>query len=366
MTSDRSSGAGGADAGGYPPRMTERVRATTLSLLLGALVACSPSNTSARPTNSAGSRPVFRTVTSIRPAGFALPSPLQREVVLEAGGAVYLLGGLNSSSTTLATVLKLDPVTGQITPAGSLVGPVHDGAGADIGGKLVVFAGGSGAGSNVVQSFDPATGKATIIGHLPVALSDLAAVQVNGTVYLIGGYDNHVPRAEIYATTDGRTFAKVAELPVGLRYPGVTLAGDVVVIAGGISTQGATSVVYAFDPVADTVSAIARLPKPVGHAATFTLGSQVYVVGGLDGEDIALTSVTVIDPASGAVHRLASLAQPVTDAGVVSLGTKVFILGGARAVSISTSVASVLVASTRKVRVSSGSASQATSSTPSG
>ena len=167
-----------------------------------------------------------------------------------------------------------------------------------------------------------------------------------------------MPRAEIYATTTGRTFTKVADLPVGLRYPGVAVAGSTVIIAGGVSPAGATDVVYAFDPAADTVTPIGHLPAPighlpapVGHAAAFALGGKVYVVGGLNASDVAVTSVTVIDPAAGTVHRLPPLSQPVTDAGVVSVGTKVLIIGGARTVNISTSVAAVLAASIRRIQV---------------
>ena len=64
-----------------------------------------------------------------------------------------------------------------------------------ISGKLYVFAGGAGSGTDTVQAFDPSTGKGSVVGHLPVALSDLAAAQVGATTYLIGGYDGARPRS---------------------------------------------------------------------------------------------------------------------------------------------------------------------------
>ncbi|MEA2520599.1 MAG: hypothetical protein QOI81_245, partial [Actinomycetota bacterium] len=342
-----------ADTDDYPPGMVRRARPVILALGVLAFAACSSNSSAPDHPLSPSARRKVRTELTIRPAGFPLPSALQREVALELDGAVYLVGGLNNASTTLADVVRLDPDTGATTPVGTLAAPVHDAAGAVIGGKLIIFAGGQGVGTTTVQSFDPATGASAVIGHLPVALSDLSSAVVDGTVYLVGGYDGHLPRKEIYATTNGHSFTKVADLPTGLRYPAVTVVGSSVIIAGGVSANGPTNVVYAFDPAAATVRPIAHLAAAIGHAAAFTLGSKAYVVGGLNAADSAVTSVTVIDPATGISHRLPPLGQPVTDAGVVSVGDRVFIIGGARAISISTSVPAVLAATTRRAPIGS-------------
>ena len=98
-------------------------------------------------------------------------------------------------------VFSLETRTGHLANLGSTQN-VFDAAGAMIGGRLVVFGGGSSAGTDIVQAFDLATGTSSAIGHLPLALSDLSSAVVGNTVYLVGGYDGITPRAEIYATTD--------------------------------------------------------------------------------------------------------------------------------------------------------------------
>ena len=82
-----------------------------------------------------------------RRATFHLPSAIQREVGVILGGDVYIAGGLNRSDTSVATVLKVDPHRGVVQTAGEMSRRFHDGAGAAIGKRLVVFGGGTGSGS---------------------------------------------------------------------------------------------------------------------------------------------------------------------------------------------------------------------------
>jgi hypothetical protein len=184
----------------------------------------------------------------VRSAGFGLVAPIQRSVAVWDGGVIYIAGGLDAADATVGGVFSMNPTSGRLTPLGSLAQPVHDAAAAMISGKLYVFAGGAGSGTDTVQAFDPATGTGSIVGHLPVALSDLAAAQIGTTTYLVGGCDGTQPRSEIYATSDGTTFSTVGHLPVGLRYPAVTDIAGRLVIAGGLGSSGPVNDVYTFDP----------------------------------------------------------------------------------------------------------------------
>jgi len=275
-------------------------------------------NASAAP----GTAPEEATLV-VRSAGYGLVAPIQRSVAVWDGGVIYIAGGLDAADTTVGGVFSMNPTSGHLTPLGSLARPVHDAAAAMISGKLFVFAGGAGVGSNTVQAFDPATGTASIVGHLPVALSDLGAAQIGNVTYLVGGYDGSRPRSEIYATTDGTTFSTVGHLPVGLRYPAVTQVGGRLVIAGGLASSGPVNDVYTFDPSSGATTLTAHLPAPVAHAAAFTLGGRIYVVGGRDASDTALAKASananlllnVIDPAypspSGGVRASVDLCRRI-------------------------------------------------------
>ncbi len=266
----------------------------------------------------------------VKPAPFRLVAPVQREVAVQDGRTVYLAGGLDSSDVSASGVFALNPATGRLTSLGLMIDAFHDGAGAMIGGKLFVFGGGTVSGTDVVQAFDPATQASAVVGHLPVSLSDLSAVTVGDTTYLVGGYDGRAPRREIYATADGTTFRIVGRLPKGLRYPAVTAAGTIIVIAGGQAANGPVDTVTTFDTSNGTISSLSTLPAPVTEASAVTIAGVVYVIGGRDASGNAVSAVVSIDPATGAIGRGDPLRQPVADAGAVSGPDGALLIGGSR------------------------------------
>jgi YVTN family beta-propeller protein len=272
---------------------------------------------------------------AIRPAPYSLIAPIQRTTAVWDGHLVYIAGGLDASGTTVGGVFSLDPTSGRLAAVGSLAQPVHDGAATLIGGRIFVFGGGAGSGTDTVQSFDPRSGRAAVVGHLPVALSDLEAARIGGTTYLVGGFDGSRPRREIYATTDGHSFSIAGRLQVGLRYPAVAVADGRLVIAGGLSASGPVDDVSSFDPASGSVTPIGHLPAPIAHAAALTLGSDVYVVGGRNASDHAQEGVSIVDPASGQVHAATALHGPVADAAVAAGPRDALLIGGWGATTLS-------------------------------
>ncbi len=295
-------------------------------------------------------------------AHYRLDAPVQREVAALDGQTVYLAGGLDSSDVSASGVFALNTTTGRLASLGSMPNAFHDAAGAMIDGKLFVFGGGTLVGTDVVQMFDPATGAASVVGHLPVPLSDLTAATVGNTVYLIGGYDDHAPRREIYATTDGTTFRVVGRLPTGLRYAAAAAVGGTIVIAGGQAANGPVDTVTAFDTANDTISSLGRLPAPVTEASAVTIAGSVYVIGGRDPSDHALATVVSIDPASGTIESLSPLRHPVADAAAVSGPDGALLIGGWRGSAIDQVLEATLT--TAATRTGSAPAPSASNSDP--
>jgi hypothetical protein len=178
-----------------------------------------------------------------------------------------------------------------------------------------------------VQRFDLASRTGRVVASLPRSLSDLAAASTASGVYLVGGYDGHTPRPEIYRTTDGTHFTLAGRLPVGLRYAAVAAVGPKVVIAGGTSTSGASDRVYVLDTVGGRVRLLGRLPDAVADAQAFTLGGAVYVAGGLGANGRVTSALTKIDPSSGRIARVAG-AVPVSDGATVVLPRAALVIGG--------------------------------------
>jgi hypothetical protein len=259
---------------------------------------------------------------------YRLPAPVEREVSVPHNGRIVLAGGLDARGGSTNGVFSMNPATGALQSLGTVPQSFHDAAGAIFGNNLFVFGGGVAQASATVQRFDLATHHGSIVASLPRPLSDIAAASTPSGVYLVGGYDAHVPRREIYRTTDGTHFMLVARLPIGLRYPAVAALGNVIVIAGGMSPSGASDAVYALDVTTGKVRLIGRLATPTAHAQAFTLGGAVYVAGGVDAANNVTGAITTIDPASRSIASVAG-ALPVSDAGTVELQGSALVIGGA-------------------------------------
>jgi len=259
---------------------------------------------------------------------YRLPAPVEREVAVPHNGAIVIAGGLDAGGASTNGVFSMNPATGALRSLGTVSQPFHDAAGAIFGNNLFVFGGGVAQANSTVQRFDLATHRGSVVANLPRPLSDIAAAATSSGVYLVGGYDAHIPRREIYRTTEGTHFTLVARLPVGLRYPAVAALGNDLVIAGGTSPSGASDAVYALDLTTAKVRLIGRLAAPTAHAQAFTLGGAVYVAGGVDAANNVTGAITKIDPGSRRIVSVAG-ALPVSDAGTVELQGSALVIGGA-------------------------------------
>jgi hypothetical protein len=113
-----------------------------------------------------------------------------------------------------------------------------------------------------------------------------------------------------------------ARLPVGLRYAGVAGLGRTIYVAGGLTTAGPSSAVYAVDPLRGTARRVATLPRPLDHVALAPLGRRLLLVGG--GSRVVLS----IDPHTGMTKAVASLPRALEDPAAVTEGGRVLVLGG--------------------------------------
>src|SRR3954447_783394 len=307
-----------------------------------ALAACtsnmspeSPSASGVPPTSAtaSGAAPSATTAASVKfvRAPHQLPAPVQREVAVTDGKQILIAGGLDATGASTSGVFAFSPSTGHIAQVGTMPQVFHDAAGELLGGRLVVFGGGSTVSIDIVQAFDPSTKKASVIGHLPMPLSDLTGAVIGKTVYLVGGWNGKTPQPTIWSTTTGTSFKKVAALPAGVRYPAVAAAGGPLVGAGGALANGSeTDRISLVDPSTGSVKTIGTLPTPTAHAMAFTVDGTVYVAGGRDAVGNALTTVTAIDPSTGQTTKAPALPVGLSDAAITQdVNGTATLLGGA-------------------------------------
>ena len=85
---------------------------------------------------------------------------------------------------------------------------------------------------------------------------------------MLGGYDGQGPVASVFRTTDGRSFARVAQLPTAVRYTAAAAIGNRVYAFGGeLSTGANTAQIQEYDtgtgghPSSDTFRRESTTPR---------------------------------------------------------------------------------------------------------
>ncbi len=256
----------------------------------------------------------------------SLPAAASRVAVTALpGGQLMALGGL-AGGTSSDWILAGTP--GSLRRIGRLPTPTHDAAAAVVGRAVYLFGGGEQVSSAAIVRIDPATGRARPAGTIGEPLSDLGAVSAGRVAYLVGGYTGSRFATAILRYRPGSTPKLVARLPDGLRYAGVAMLSGRIYVAGGVTTSGTSSAVFAVDPGGGSVTRVATLPSPLAHAPLVALGHFLYLIGGSDGQGHALASILRIDPASGTVAPAGSLPGPLADASATRLGSRIVVLGG--------------------------------------
>ena len=329
---------------GITCRVRTRLRLRCEALLLVACLpvallaaACTAGQGRALPGRATARGPA---ILQVMPAAFQLPAPIAREVVLPRGRDLLIAGGLTPGQTSTSEVTLLDPATGQTSQLGRLAAAAHDSGGSILGGRPVVFGGGTAASTATVQAI-AGPGPATMLGRLPRPRSDLAAVTVHGIAYLIGGYDGASYAEDVIATRDGRNFSTLSRLPVPVRYPGVAAIGDQIWVFGGQTGAGLTDVIQEIDASTGMARVVGRLPHPLAGETGFALGGEIFLAGGQLAPSgtpssspttsrALLTSGRVLryDPASGVTSPAGQLPVPVAYGAGTVIGGTAFLIGG--------------------------------------
>lgn len=323
--------------------MTVRLRAAALAAGIAVVISgCGSSGSAHRGASSPASSvagggappstaPAAPTQLVAEDEPWTLPLGVSRPVVVADGTGFVILGGLSPGDVSTSRIVTVDPAAGQAQLAGHLALAVHDSAGAALGGRMLVFGGGSYSTVSAVQAWT--SGIATEVGRLPTPRSDLSAAVSGGTAYVVGGFDGSAMTHDVLATTDGTSFRVVGTLAVGVRYAAVAIAGGALWVIGGVTSTTEsgpatlTDAIQRVDLATGQVTVSGHLPQPMGHAAAMVLGGSVFVMGGrVDGA--ASADIWRLLPDGSAVQPAGHLPGPRSDAGSAVLGSTGYLVGG--------------------------------------
>jgi outer membrane protein assembly factor BamB len=278
--------------------------------------------------------PRFKDVLVARATAPPLPAPISGETVVGLPGGPLIIGGLDSTESSVGGVFQLDPRDGRPREVGTLTGPLHDAAAAVLGERVLVFGGGTETSTDEVQALPISAGTVTAgataqpVGRLPTVRSDLSAVTIGGTAYVLGGYDGNEPIASVLATTDGSKFTEVSRLPAPGRYlAAAALGGRIYAFGGETATGSASDAIQEVDPKTGAARIVAHLPTAVYHASAVVLGRAIYVLGGEAGGE-PVDQIWRFEPGHQQAVAVGRLPQPTAGGAAATIGSAAYLIGG--------------------------------------
>jgi len=252
-------------------------------------------------------------------------------VFFPANGKFYAMGGRDENNVELTNPFEFDPVTHtwatkSATYPDGFTNNMACGVLTDSGTPYIYCVGGSNfasqTGTGRVFRYNPITDTlTTVVGGdwPPGAYSILPGgfTVFNNTLVVLGGFD--IPSGhgsdQIWQFTPSPVgwVQKSAVLPDPLGYLPTTTIGSHVYTGGGahiidgIFTDATKSFMY--DPVSDSISAIADIPRPTSNTRAVNFCGLMYVLGGAF--NAPSNEVDIYDPASNTW----SLGDPFPTAG---------------------------------------------------
>jgi N-acetylneuraminic acid mutarotase len=203
--------------------------------------------------------------------------------------------------------------------------------------------GGATSATNRVFRYNPVTDIIETAGIQPwneaspnTVPSGFAVVQ--NKLYLLGGFTvgNEVTN-RIYEFTPENSagsqwIQKSATLPVALGYIPAAAIGDLIFTAGGSTfapcnlTETTNS--YVYDPLKDSISVIANIPRAAGETHAVSVANEMWVLGGGRTAPNPSSEVNIYDPSTGEWRVGLPLSAGQRNFTVASDGTRVFVAGG--------------------------------------
>ena len=242
-------------------------------------------------------------------------------VYFSANGKFYAMGGRNSDSagSEFMHPFEYDPGTNTWTEKSAtypdnFVNNMACGVLTDAGTPYIYCVGGSFAtgttATDRVFRYNPVTDALTTVAapwpgamgtNLPGGFSVF-----NNKLYILGGFNINVAMVDtIYEFTPSPAgwVLKNAHLPVPLGYIPTTTIGNFIYTAGGSAFDPVvilidTNNAFKYDPVADSITTIANIPRATAETRALTFCNQMYVMGGGRTSPNPSNEVDIYDPGS--------------------------------------------------------------------
>jgi N-acetylneuraminic acid mutarotase len=197
-------------------------------------------------------------------------------------------------------------------------------------GTIYALAGflGNGAPSATAEAYDVAGDRWRRIASLPQALHHPAAATLDGTVYLVGGYDDRGAVDSLWAyDAAADRWQRRAPLPTARgALTAAVLDGRLYAIGG--DRGRAVRDVAAYDPAADAWEELPLMLHARDHLASGVVNGRIYVAGGRNGSDFTMSVLEEYDPASRTWTDRAPMPTGRSGIGGAGVGGRFYVFGG--------------------------------------
>ncbi len=267
--------------------------------------------------------------------------PRQETAVVELGGEIYVLGGFDASIVVSSAVAAYDPVTDSWRAVAALPAARHHCNAAAVGGKLYVLGCLSGSGFVAhpeVYVYDPAADGWSQGTPMPAGSErgSAAVAAIGSVIYVAGGQNGGatVATASTYETAGAGVWSELPELPSARNHlVGAAVDGVFYAIGGRSGSITALSgEVDAYDPTLGTWAPRHPMTTARGGAAAGVVGGRILVVGG-EGNAAAASGVfaqnEAYDPVADTWTALEPMRTPRHGTGAAGLGASLYVPGGA-------------------------------------
>jgi len=215
--------------------------------------------------------------------GPAMPRAAEFAAAATDGTRIYVGGGLDFG-TRADDVLVLDIAT-QTWTVGPSFPSARSGLGAGWSGGLLLFIGGLdelNTPLDEVWALDPTDLTLAAMPAVAGGTAHHGAATWNDQVFVVSGMiPGNALTPDVRRFGAGGAWSPLAPLPIARKYSAGVALGDRIVVFGGALSEGEPSgLVDAYDPDADTWTALPSI-TPVATAAAVAIGDAIYLIGGL-------------------------------------------------------------------------------------
>lgn len=273
----------------------------------------------------------------------------------QADGTIWIFGGLESDGSVSGRHEGYDPAIDSWKGGDDLPVPVQHAMSVTWQGTPCVLGGWRAEGANAQIATDKVW--RVVNSHwveLPPLLQPRAAgaaAVIGGRVVVTGGVDASGKLLNTTEVFDGTTWKLAAQIPTPRKMLGVASDDKVVYTVGG--TDGTTDLptVEAYDPAADSWTALPALPQPRSDLGVAIADARLVAVGGVSAGQV-LKTVSVMDLSAKSWAGLPDMSTARHGMAVAAVDKSVYVIGGATAAGNTqvTSTAETLKLAPRKLQ----------------